>query len=522
MSAGATPPTLLVAFEGLDAPQAVLSAVRRGQIAGVALYRTLNVEAPERLRALSGAIQAAALEGGHPPAIVAIDQEGGQLHGVGPPATQFAGNMALGATRSADLARRVGMAIGWELRALGVTVDWAPVCDLATRSDNPAVGTRAFSDDPSLAAALGAAMVEGLQSTGVAATLKHFPGSGDTTADPHHGLVTVESDPATIERRELMPFRAGIAAGARLVMVSHATYPGLEPDRSGARSAMRSPEILRRLLRDRLGFDGVVVSDALDMDSIDQRNVPHAAGEAMDAGVDLLLAGPAQAARLDQLEQIRRTAWSHPDAQLAGRRIDHLRRRLDTDQPSLEILGCVEHQALAVELARAAITLVRDEGGVIPLRLSERARLLVVTPRPADLTPADTSSTVEVRLGAALERRHPGCQLVEVPIEPDAQQIAYACGQACGVDAVIVGTIDAFANPGQLELVRALVRVGPPVILVAMRSPADAAALPEARAVLCCYSIHDAATDAAAAVLLGEAGAPGRLPIELPPGMVQQ
>jgi beta-N-acetylhexosaminidase len=264
----------------------------------------------------------------------------------------------------------------------------------------------------------------------------------------------------------------------------------------------------------------VVVSDALDMDAIDQRHVPAAAREAMDSGVDLLLAGPAQAARATELEQIRRSAWSHPDAQLAGRRIDHLRRRLGTDQPPLEILGCAEHQALASELARASITLVRDEGGVLPLRVSERARLLVVTPRPADLTPADTSSTVEVRLCPAVDRRHASCHQVTVSIDPDAQEISQACGQACGVDAVIVGTIDAFANPGQLELVRALVRVGPPVILVAMRSPADAAALPEARAVLCSYSIHDAATEAVAAVLFGEAQAPGRLPFALPSGFV--
>jgi beta-N-acetylhexosaminidase len=336
-----TPPaTLLVAFEGADAPAEVLAAVRRGEIAGVALYRSLNVDTPERLRGLTTAIQAAATEGGQPVAIIAIDQEGGQLHGVGPPATQFPGNMALGATGSADLARRVGTAIGWELRALGMTVDWAPVCDLATRLDNPAVGTRAFCDDPVLAARLAAAMVEGLQSTGVAATLKHFPGSGDTGADPHHALPIVEADRATIVDRELTPFAAGIAAGARLVMASHTAYPSLEPDGSSARSAMRSPAILRRLLRDRLRFDGVVVSDALDMHAIDQRAVPAAARDAMDSGVDLLLAGPAQAARSDQLAAIRHSARSHPDAPLAGSRIDQLRRRLGTDQPPLEVLGC--------------------------------------------------------------------------------------------------------------------------------------------------------------------------------------
>jgi beta-N-acetylhexosaminidase len=156
---------------------------------------------------------------------------------------------------------------------------------------------------------------------------------------------------------------------------------------------------------------------------------------------------------------------------------------------------------------------------VLPLRPPDHARLLVVTPRPADLTPADTSSSVTVRLGEAIQHRHPDALLVEVPIDPDEQEIAHACGQACGVDAVIVGTIDAFANTGQLELVRALGRVGPPLIVVSMRSPADASALPEVRALLCSYSIHDASTEAAAAVLFGEAEAPGRLPVGIAAGV---
>jgi beta-N-acetylhexosaminidase len=505
---------LLLAFDGTDPPRHVLDAVRTGQAAGVALYRSLNVRTLEQLRSMTETIQAAAVEGGQPPAIVAIDQEGGQLLGVGAPATPFAGNMALGATRSADLARRVGRAIGWELAALGITVDWAPVCDLATRPESPAVGTRAFTDDPALAAELCGPMVGGIQSTGVAATVKHFPGSGDTEADPHHGVSLVDVDTATLEARELVPFRAGIAAGARIVMASHGAYPQLEPDRAN-RSAMRSPTILRGLLRDRLGFDGVVVTDALDMNAVDQSDVPTAARRALDAGVDLLLAGPAQAERAAELEAIRQVLVSHPGATTSRRRVEELRRRLGGERPPLEVVGTAEHRALAAELARASITLIRDEGALLPLRPTPRGRLLAVTPRPADLTPADTSSLVELRLADAIRERHPGISSEVVAIDPGPEDIGRVCGEARGVDAVIVGTIDAFRHRGQQELVRALASVGPPVVLVALRSPLDAASMPEARTVVCTYSIHDPSTDAAAAVLFGELTATGQLPVSL-------
>jgi beta-N-acetylhexosaminidase len=507
---------LLLAFEGTVAPPHVLDAVRDGDASGVALYRALNVESPAQLRELGDAVQRAAAAGGQPTAIVAIDQEGGQLMGVGLPATPFGGNLCLAAARSPDLARRVGAAMATELLAMGCTVDWAPDCDLATVPKNPAVGARTFGDDPAVAASLASAFVDGLQGAGVCAALKHFPGGGAMRVDPHDGLAVIGRTADELDAAELAPFRAGIAAGARMVMVSHGAYPALEPDGSRSRPALRSAAILRGVLRHRLGFRGVVVTDALDMRSLDQRAVAAAALDAVDSGVDLLLAGPGQASQPDVMAAIRAGLLGRGAG--AGLRIRELRRWLGTrEMPTLDVVGCEIHRDLARELAAAAVTVLRDRDALLPLRPSADDTLVVVTPRPADLTPADTSSTVAVTLADAIRLRHSRVQGLETAIDPSDAEVAAVLSAvgAAGPAVVIVGTIDAFAMAGQRELVRALLDAGHRVAVVAMRMPLDADVLPDAGTMLATYSIHAPSLDVASAVLFGDAPAPGRSPVHL-------
>lgn len=506
---------LLRAFHGERPPTEVLAAIRDGDAAGVALYRGLNVRSPGQLRALGDALRDVARDGGQPAPIVAIDQEGGQLMGVGPPATQFAGPMAMGAAGDVGLVERVGAAMGDELAAMGINLDWAPDLDLATTRSSPAVGGRAFSDDADLTGELGAAFVRGLQGRGSAAAIKHFPGSGETLADPHDGLPVVDVDATTLERRELAPFRAAIAAGARLVMVSHAAYPALEPD-GVVRPALRSRAILRDLLRDRMGFEGVVVTDALDMGAVDQADVATAALDAVDAGVDLLLAGPGQVDRSGELAAMVAGLRSLPAARDAARRVERLRQWLGTGaQPSLDVVGCAEHQALAAELAARSIAVVRDRSGLLTDLVTRAQRPLVITPTPTDLTPADTSSTVSVRLADALARRRPATRALALAIDPGPDDIQAALAAAIEADVVVLGTIDAFRHEGQRALARALVQAGRRVILVAMRMPTDADVIPEVDTAIACWSIHDPSTEAAAAVLSGELQAIGRVPLGL-------
>ena len=358
--------------------------------------------------------------------LIAADQEGGQLVGLGDGTTQFAGAMALGATGDEELAERVAGATARELRALGVNVDYAPVCDVADDPANPALGIRSFGDDPEAVGRLAAATVRGLQDEGVAATVKHFPGAGDTAADPHHGLPLVARTNAELAERELVPFRAALDAGARMVMTGHFALPGQDAELPTSLSAA----VLRDLLRGELGFDGVTVTDALDMRALAQGSAQIVdAITALRAGEDVLL-GTADEAAIERLEEgitqaQRRGLIDADDDAAARRRLDDLRRWLGGyDQPPLDVVGCADHQALAAELARRSITLVRNDDRLLPLKPAADARIAVVQSMPADLTPADTSSTVRPTLASALRRRLPGVEEILLPAVPTEADIA--------------------------------------------------------------------------------------------------
>ncbi|MFC5503055.1 beta-N-acetylhexosaminidase [Lysinimonas soli] len=275
--------TLLPGFDGTELP-GWLAARLAGGLAGVCLFAT-NIASPSQLRRLTGEIRAA-----NPFAIIAIDEEGGDVtrlyQSVGSP---FPGNAILGRLDDLLLTESVARRVGAELRAAGIDLDLAPTIDINSNDDNPVIGTRSFGADPQLVARHGAAWVEGLQSTGIAASAKHFPGHGDTATDSHLALPTVDLPLDALRRRELVPFAAAIAAGTRTIMTSHILLPQLD-----AQPATFSERILGELLRGQLGFTGVIVTDALDMRGADDEDgLPGAAARALAAGADLLCLGTA-------------------------------------------------------------------------------------------------------------------------------------------------------------------------------------------------------------------------------------
>jgi len=215
---------MLVAFPGYTPPPEFLEMLAGRHIGGVTLFRGYNIQDPAQVRDLTSTLQRAAAASGQPPLLVGADQEGGTLQAlVG--STRFPGNMALGANRSPGLAQKAGLAIGRELAAMGVNINYAPVCDVQSNPRNPAIGPRSFGEDPALVASMAAALVQGLQEAGVAATPKHFPGHGDTTTDSHYGTPVLHFDIERLRRTELPPFAAAINAGAKLVMTAHIALP---------------------------------------------------------------------------------------------------------------------------------------------------------------------------------------------------------------------------------------------------------------------------------------------------------
>lgn len=274
--------TLLPGFEGTTLPEWIERMLREG-LAGVCLFGE-NIVDGAQLRALTAAITAA-----NPFALIAIDEEGGDVtrlhYDRGSP---YPGNALLGRIDDEEATRAVAVAVGRELRAAGVNLDFAPDVDVNSNPRNPVIGVRSFGADPELVARHAAAWTEGLQSTGVAASIKHFPGHGDTAEDSHLAMPSISVGAEELRRRELRPFAEAIRAGALTVMTSHIVVPAVDP--SGP--ATFSSAILQRLLRQELGFTGVVVSDALDMAGASGSiGIPAAAVRALGAGCDLLCIG---------------------------------------------------------------------------------------------------------------------------------------------------------------------------------------------------------------------------------------
>jgi beta-N-acetylhexosaminidase len=482
----------MVAFEGTSVDAQLADLMQDPRVAGVTLYGALNITNAEQTLRLTEDLERAAGR----PVLVAVDQEGGQLTAAGPETTHFAGNMALGATRDLGLAEQVGRALGTELRALGINANYAPVADVASRPWNPSLGIRAFGEEPSLVGAMTAAVVAGMQSAGVAATVKHFPGKGEATIDPHHGLPVLELDLERLERVEFAPFREGIRAGVRLLMVGHYGLPAVTGDRTTPTSI--SAVVIKDLIRGRLGFDGLVITDALDMGGFGG----VAPELSLSAGADLLLYGPAQIGSLP--------AWQGEPNPRVVNLMTWLSRR---EQPPLETVGCSEHQDLAATLARRSITLVRNDG-LLPLRLGVDDRILAVMPQPSDLTPADTSSLVRPGLASAIRVRHPQTTELVIAHEPSDREVAAVLDAASRHDLVVAGTID--AGQGQANLLTALAATETPVIAVALRTPYDLARYPSARTYVCTYGIHPPSMEALSAALFGKGSFPGRLPAAVP------
>lgn len=511
---------LMMAFVGMETPPPhMLEALAARPLGGFSLFRPYNFTTPAQMRDLTDLLQRAAQQAGHPPLLIAADQEGGQLMTLGSPATQFPGNMALAAARDVPLTRSVGEAIGREMAATGIRVNYAPVCDLNTNPANPALGIRSFGSDPTLVGQMARAMVEGLQAAGVAATAKHFPGIGEAGVDSHHHLPVIDHPRERLDAVEFAPFREAIRGGVKMVMSGHFALPAVTGSHDVPATLSRGA--MYDLLRDDLGFEGVTITDALDMGAITQ-----GAGQIVDAvaavraGNDLLLIMPDREAE-DRIEGGLGLAYSRglfDDADLRASvdRILALKAWIAAHpQPDLDVVGCADHQALAQRAAERSVTLVRNEAGLLPLRLPGEARIAAIMPQPRDLTPADTSSYERPALGAALRQYHPNVDEIITSHPPTDQEIAAVRDTAASYDLMVLGTISASLDAQQAALAHALLALGIPVITAALRTPYDLAAYPQAQTHVCTYSIQQVALDALAAALWGQIPFCGSLPAEI-------
>ena len=442
-------------------------------------------------------------------------------------ATVFPPQMALGAARDTALAREQGRITALEARAIGVHIGYAPILDVNNNPANPVINTRSYGEDPALAARLGAAFVRGLQENGAIATGKHFPGHGDTGVNSHLALPVVTASRERLDSLELVPFRAAIAADVGAMMTFHGSMPAL--DSTGVPGTL-SPLVLGGLLREELGFDGLVISDAMDMRGVlDRYGAVEAAKRAVAAGADILIQPLDVAQTIDAVVAgVAEGRYDEARLDASVRRILEaknglgLDRRRTVDLEALRtVVGIAPHDSAAARAAERSITLVSDAPGRIPLARSPRStRVLSITvARRPDLA-AGTAFDAELR-------RH-FTRLRAERVDADAATAATYARLLRAADSAEVVLVSSYVShswdattasaPGVFaDFMRALVARGRRPIVVALGNPYLLQQIPDAPTYLVAWGGFPVSQRAAARALLGFAPIGGRLPIAIPP-----
>ena len=488
----------LLDFSGPEVTPEVERLIRDGRIGGVILFAK-NIRSASQVRGLTVDLQGIASAAGLPPLFISVDQEGGMVNRLTEGVTVFPGAMSIAAAGRTGDAAAAGRMTALELRALGINVNHAPVLDVNTDTANPIIGVRAFADDPNEVARLGAAYAAAAQEAGVLTTPKHFPGHGATPVDSHLDLPWVSKDRPRLREEDIEPFAAAFAAGAGGLLTAHIVYPALDPDLP----ATLSPTVVTTLLREELGFSGVVFTDSMEMKAISARwGRGPAAVMALAAGGDVVMACGAGEVQWASIEAVRRAAEEGTlDAaalrRSAARIADAKARYAGTTRPT-PAFEKEAHEATAQEIADRAVTLVRNEADQIPLRAGRAAVLHVGS---------DAWVAAAPRLGEELATLLPG-----VTVTSEVSGVT-----ARPWDAVVVVSLSWRSYQGG-DTIAALHReFGDRLVVVGAGNPFELLRFPGVPTYLAAYGPDPASMRAAAKVLAGRLEPRGRLPVALPP-----
>ncbi|PLR80935.1 beta-N-acetylhexosaminidase [Bacillus canaveralius] len=498
--------------------------VKQYHLGGVILFRENVVTTEQTAKLVSQYAEASEKYG----LLMTIDQEGGIVTRL-QSGTDMPGNMAIGATGSPEIAGKVGKAIGEELAALGINMNFAPVLDINNNPDNPVIGVRSFGEHPELVAELGVAYTKGLQAAGVAATAKHFPGHGDTAVDSHLGLPEVPHDKARLMEVELYPFQKAMEAGIDSVMTAHVTFPKIDDTKVTSKltgeqialPATLSYKVLTELMREEMDYEGVITTDAMNMKAIADHFGPvDAAIRAVKAGTDIVLmpVGLAEVAN-GLLGAVRNGEISEKRIEESVERILTLKVKrgiIKAEIPvpieekvaeALEVVGSAEHKQVEKEAAERSITLLKNDQ-VLPLNTNSGEHIVVV------------GSTYITDLGNAIKAYHDNTTVLALSsaykLTPEQLELVK------NAKAVIVGTHTSNVSgrsPGsaQMKMVNQVIETAAgPVIGLGIRNPYDVMAYPNTDAYLAQYGFRSASFKAAAGAIFGEFSPSGKLPVTIP------
>lgn len=492
---------MMIGIPGPSLDNTTREMIERG-VRGFLLFGR-NIQNAGQVRRLCGEIRAAAGED----ALIAIDHEGGRVNRLRDVVTNWPSPMGWAATGDEGLIRRASTVMAGELASLGINLNFAPVADLLGDYRNPVLGTRCFSDDPDDVARFVAAFVQGHRAAGVASTVKHFPGHGDTPTDSHVDLPTIARSPERLLGEDIIPFRAAMRVGVEAFMISHVWYSALDRDPTPATLSMA----VVQLARHDLSYEGLIITDSLEMGAICTRmTTEDAVVRALTAGADMVMVSHGSDRQRGSLSAIMEAVR---DGALPSERLDEARGRITRLRRAVRHGGHMPDTgaALTEEIARRGVTLVRSDNRILPLPLSEGG-LGVVTFAGLQATQVE-DETVLPPFAAALARRVPSVVHVTASSETRPEETV---SQLSDVQTVVVGSAHAVGRPWQAETVNRLLDAGKRVVAVALSDPFDLLAYPRAPVFVAAYSDVPASVETVAAILFGEQIPQGRLPVDLP------
>jgi beta-N-acetylhexosaminidase len=511
-----------------DVSVEIKELIRNNHIGGIILFGR-NIGSPAEILKVTKELQQTAKESGHvQPLLICIDQENGVVRRLGEGTTVFPGAMLIGATHQPENAYSMGLATGRELKALGINWNLAPTVDVNNNPLNPVIGVRSYGESPDHVSAFGIAAMKGMQDAGVITSLKHFPGHGDTDLDSHLELPTITHDINRLHEVELVPFKECIAEGADTVMSAHVYFPAIEK-RDGVPATL-SKAVITGLLRDTLGFQGVVTTDCMEMKAIaDTIGTPRGAVEAIKAGVDLIMISHLHNIQRETIETI---VQAVEQGEIKEKTINEAYQRVmklkskylswedlsltDEDIQVPSVVGCEEHSKQADEVIRKGITIVKNLHQTLPLSNQDSHRVLVVYPTNSYLTWVEDERYSSNALGQVIQEIHPSAEVSTISSNPEDEEIKQVIKKAEDFDTVIVGTLTATKGSKQIKLIENLHQIGKVTVVIAMRSPYDIAYLPNVTAYMATYEFTTPALRMAAKAVYGLIKVEGELPVTIP------
>ncbi|MGF9699010.1 beta-N-acetylhexosaminidase [Paenibacillus sp. MABNR03] len=507
-------------FHGQEADAQITRLIQDYHVGGVIYFRR-NVQSVEQLTRLSAELQRMAAKNGELPLVISVDQEGGMVARIDKDGvTRVPGNMALGATGNPDYTYQCARILGGELKQIGIDMNLAPVVDVNNNVLNPVIGVRSYGENAERVAAHGVAAITGYQSRGIAATAKHFPGHGDTAVDSHLGMVTVPHERERLQQVELLPFRRAIEAGVDAIMTAHVIFPTIEPEPI---PATLSRKVLHGLLREEMGFEGIIITDCLEMHAISKPyGVAKAAVLAVEAGADLILVSHTLEEQIAAIEAVvEAVRHGRIDEQVIDQALERVvnwkQKRCGhqpserTDMPHLS--PAAPGEALLHEIACQSITVVHNDG-LLPLKPEQG--VFVVWPEVVQRTEVDEPWSHSDSLGRVLSQSRAHVREHKMTTQPSYEEADRILQNVLEGEQVIVCTYTStgYLPKGQRHLVERLSEKHS-LIVIALRNPYDLLEIPRPGAYVCTYENTPAVVRALSLAITGELEPSGSLPVRL-------